>query len=260
MFIIQLLVIVFQFAASLYFFPSLPKVMPTHWNVFGQIDGTMPKEFAAWMMPLLGLFILTTFKLAPMFDPKNKKYHLFSHEWNIIQTVFVLFMAYMQGITFYAAYFPATQIMKPMFIGMGILFVLLGNYLSKIRQNYFIGIKVPWTLDNEDNWNKTHRFASWTFVLMGLIVFAEGFLIWNAAPIIFGSIMLAATLPILYSYLLFKKKERYMKYILIAVAVLIGGLLLIRVISGEDGWICKNGKWVQHGKPSAVKPTTTCIK
>lgn len=231
MFIIQLFVITVQFAMAWYYFPSLPNVMPTHWNVMGQIDGYMHKEFAAWMMPLLGLFILIIFKLAPTFDPKNKKYHLFSHEWNIIQTAFVFFMAYIQCITFYAAYFPSTPIMKPLFIGMGTLFVLLGNYLSKIRQNYFIGIKVPWTLDSEDNWNKTHRFASWTFVLMGLVVLAEGFMIWNAAPVVFGSIFLATILPILYSYLLFKKKTVVMRYILLGLGIILSIVLCLWAIN-----------------------------
>jgi uncharacterized membrane protein len=258
MFLFQIILIAAQFAASLYFYPSLPSVMPTHWNVYGNIDSYMPKQYAVWMMPLLVLFMFISFKIAPSFDPKKNKYQLFSTEWQILQTVFIIFFAYMQGITFYAAYNPSLIIMKPMFIGLGTLFILLGNYLSKIRQNYFIGIKVPWTLESEDNWNKTHRFASWTFVIAGIIVLVEAFFIWQAAPIVFGSLMLGSFLPVLYSYLLFKNKQHYMKRILLGLLLLVVLLIGIRTISGEDDWICKNGKWVMHGKPSTRKPTIPC--
>lgn len=258
MVIVQVLLIVLQFIVAFYYYPSLPSMMPTHWNVYGNIDSYMSKEFAVWMMPIIGLLMLISFKIAPNFDPKKKKYQLFENEWQILQTVFIVFFVYMQGITFYAAFFPSLIIMRPMFIGLGILFILLGNYLSKIRQNYFIGIKVPWTLDNEDNWNKTHRFASWTFVTAGIIVLMEAFFIWQAAPIVFGSLMLAAFLPVLYSYLLFKKKQHYMRYIIIGFFIVVACLIGVRTLSGEDDWVCKNGKWTKHGKPSSARPTTRC--
>lgn len=257
---IQALLIIVQFAAALYFYPSLPQSMPTHWNVYGNIDSYMSKQYATWMFPLIGLFMLIIFKIVPSFDPKKKKYQLFSTEWQILQTVFIAFFAYVQAITFYAAYYPSLIIMRPMFIGLGILYILLGNYLSKIRQNYFIGIKVPWTLESEDNWNKTHRFASWTFVIAGIIVLVEAFFIWQAAPVVFGSLMLGSFLPVLYSYLLFKNKQRFMKHIILGIIIVITLLVGIRTISGEDDWVCKDGKWVMHGKPTTVRPTTNCIK
>jgi len=260
MLIFQIILIVIQFAASFYFYPTLPESMPTHWNVYGNIDSYMPKQYAVWMFPLLGLLMLILFKIVPSFDPNKKKYQHFVTEWQILQTIFIAFFTYMQGITFYVAHNPSLIIMRPMFIGLGILFILLGNYLSKIRQNYFIGIKVPWTLASEDNWNKTHRFASWTFVIAGIIVFIEAFFIWEATPIVFGSLMLGSFLPVLFSYLLFKKKEHLMKRIILGIIIALVLLAGMRTISGEDDWICKDGKWVMHGKPSSIRPTTNCIK
>lgn len=260
MLVFQIILIVIQFVASAYFYPTLPESMPTHWNIYGNIDSYMPKQYAVLLFPLLGLFMLILFKIVPSFDPNKKKYHHFSTEWQILQTVFVAFFTYIQGITFYAAYYPSLIIMRPMFIGLGILFILLGNYLSKIRQNYFIGIKVPWTLASEDNWNKTHRFASCTFVIAGIIVLVEAFFIWQAAPIVFGSLILGSFLPILYSYLLFKNKQRLMKHIILGIVLTIVLLIGMRTIGGEDDWICKDGKWIMHGKPSFPRPTTSCIK
>ena len=145
-----------------------------------------------------------------------------------------------------------------MFVGLGVLFILLGNYLSKIRQNYFIGIRVPWTLASEENWNKTHRFASWCFVATGIIILVEAFLIWYAPVLIFTSIMLSALLPIVYSLLLFKKQTQRMKYIyigLIAIAVIV---IVTRLTTPEDTWVCKNGVWVSHGAPALTQPKNNC--
>lgn len=258
MIIFQVGIVIAQFLASLYYYPHLPSEMPMHWNVMGNIDSYMPKEYAVWLMPLISLALFVFFKLTPSFDPNKKKYHLFHPEWQIIQSVLISFFAYTQGIVFYASFYPTLQIMKPLFIGMGILFILLGNYLSKIRQNYFLGIKVPWTLASEDNWNKTHRFASFTFVIMGIIVLLEGFFIWNAAPVILGSIFLASFLPVIYSYLLFKDKIYLMKYIILGIMGVLVLLMGIRMLSGEDDWICVKGKWVSHGKPALQKPNVPC--
>ncbi len=148
--------------------------------------------------------------------------------------------------------------MPLMFIGLGSLFILLGNYLSKIRQNYFIGIKTPWTIENEENWNKTHRFASWCFVIVGIITLIEAYFVWYAPVIIFGGIMVAAFLPIIYSFLIFKKNEEKMKYIYLVILILITLLAFVRLISGEDDWICKDKQWVKHGNPTAPKPVYEC--
>jgi uncharacterized membrane protein len=153
------------------------------------------------------------FRMLPEFDPKKEKYRLFKHEWELIQTGIIGFMAYMQLITYYVSLNKSVSIIPLMFAGLGLLFIILGNFLSKIRQNYFIGIKVPWTLSDEDNWNKTHRFASWCFVGAGLLTLTGA--IANRFPpmILFGSLILAGILPVLYSYLLYKKALSLMKYV-----------------------------------------------
>lgn len=243
---------------SIYLYPLLPAQIPTHWNIRGTIDQYSPKETAAWMMPGLMFAMIVGFRLLPIFDPNKEKYNLFRKEWHIIQSGLIGFFAFMHAIMMYAALNKQINIMPFMFAGMGSLFILLGNYLSKIRQNYFIGIRTPWTLASEDNWNKTHRYASWTFVFMGLTVLAEALFLWYPAPVIFGSIFLGSFLPVAYSFLLFKKKDHAMKYVYMVIAMFIAITLFIRITSGEDTWICEKGAWIQHGKPSTAKPVTPC--
>lgn len=258
--VISIVIIIIQYTLSFILLRYLPDKIPMHWNIYGQVDNYMPKYTAVWVMPVISLLILILFRFLPLFDPNKKKYQFFTRERKIIQTVLISFFAYLQFVIFYSSLYPGTNIRTLFFIGLGILFILLGNYLSKIRQNYFIGIKIPWTLSSEDNWNKTHRYASWCFVIAGIIMMAEAYFIWYAPVIIFGSILIAISLPILYSFLLYKKSAGNMKYIYVILIILAGILFTIRLASGEDNWICKNGVWIKHGMPTAPKPDFPCLK
>ena len=255
-FSIVLIALAFVFTALV--FQSLPSQMPMHWNLVGEVDSYMTKNFAAWLMPCLAIFLYLSFHFAPKFDPKKEKYTLFSHEWDIIKTGIIAFLLYVHGIIIYASLNGDTNIMSPLFVGLGSLFILIGNYLSKVRQNYFIGIRTPWSLESEENWNKTHRYASWTFVFAGLIVLIEAFVLWYAPIIIFGSIMFAALLPVLYSYLFYTKRTHLMKYLYIGVILLGIVVSMIRFSTPEDSWICDNSKWVKHGQPTSAMPKTIC--
>jgi uncharacterized membrane protein len=257
---LRLFFVVSMFAVGLYLFPELPSSMPIHWNIRGEIDNYASREFAVWMFPVLAIGMFALFEIAPSFDPKKEKYKLFAHEWDIMKTGILGFFAYIHFVTLYVSLHQNTNIMPLMFMGFGSLFILMGNYMSKIRQNYFIGIKVPWTLADEDNWNKTHRFASWCFVGAGILTLAEAYFIWFAPVIIFGSIFLAAGLPIIYSFLLYKHAEDNMKFVYILLALIILSVAGLRFISGEDDWMCQNGTWVAHGQPSSHMPEEPCFK
>jgi uncharacterized membrane protein len=252
-FLISLMVILNVLAYS-----SLPSLVPTHWNIVGQIDGYMPKNIGIWIIPLLSIGLIFLFKYIPSFDPKKNKYKLFEKEWNTVQMTILSFLTYIHFITIYFAYNPTGNFLKLFFLGFGIFFILLGNYMSKIRQNYFVGVRTPWALNDEDNWNKTQRYASWCFVTAGIIVLIEAFVLWLPAVIIFSSILLAALLPTVYSFLLFKKKESLMKWIYIGILGIVLIIFSAKGLSGEDDWICKNGQWVKHGNPSAQMPNQKC--
>jgi len=256
--IVTIILVALMFGSSVYLFPQLPAQIPMHWNALGQIDNYMPKNIAVWYLPVLTGLMVISFYFAPLLDPKKEKYKLFQHEWQIMQIGITGFMAYIHFMILYLTFHPEVAMMPLMFVGLGALFILIGNYMSKIRQNYFIGVKVPWTLSSEDNWNKTHRFASWCFVIAGIFTLAEAFFVWQAPVIIFGSIMLAAFLPMIYSFLLYKKRVHAMKFVYLGILGIIVILALVRGMSGEDEWMCRDGQWVQHGKPSSPMPIEAC--
>ncbi len=160
--------IVLSIAAYLY--PSLPEQIPTHWNLAGEVDDYTPKPWGVLILPLAAIFVLVVTKLIPVISPKG---------------------------------FRTDQ-----FTGVGILFIILGNYLGKVRKNFFLGIRTPWTLASDEVWNRTHRLGARIFVLIGFFLFLnaffrppEGFLI--------GSIVVVALVPVIYSFVLYRKVEGF---------------------------------------------------
>lgn len=86
---------------------------------------------------------------------------------------------------------------------VGIVFIIMGNYMHRIKQNYTVGIKLPWTLNSEENWNRTHRMASWLFVLCGILFIINGAVLQTEWMV--GAAILMAVVPGLYSFILYKK-------------------------------------------------------
>ena len=86
---------------------------------------------------------------------------------------------------------------------VGILFIVIGNYMHKVKQNYTVGIKIPWTLDSEENWNRTHRLASWLWIISGVIFIMNSIL--QISWLLFVVIAFSAVGPMVYSYLLYRK-------------------------------------------------------
>ena len=216
-----------SFLASLFYLPRLPDMVPMHWNLMGEVDSFMPKNIAVWIMPGMSLIIFTLYQILPYLDPKKHNYKSFNREWHLIQTSIIAFLAYMQFIIFYIALNPETGIMPMIFFGIGLLFLVLGFVLPKLKQNYFIGIRVPWTLSSEDNWKKTHWYGGRIFSLAGSAILIESFFLWNVPYVILGSIIIATMLPMIYSFLLFKKCESKMGYIYLCLIILAALLFMI---------------------------------
>lgn len=203
---IQLLLILATLWIWLLFYNQLPETIPTHWNYMWQADNFWPKAFHIFGIPGLMLVLTILFNILPKLDPKKDKYEQFSKVWEIMKYSFIIFFAYIYFVTIYIILNPSVSINLFMNIWLWILFVVLGNYMGKIRQNYFVGIKTPWTLANEEVWNKTHRLWGWSFMLAWLIFILSAFMApWFIWISIVFLIIFCLIIPIIYSYLIFKK-------------------------------------------------------
>ena len=204
-FIIQICIVASMLIVGFLLWDSLPEMMPSHWNIEGEIDAYLEKSTWIWIFPGITLLLTLMFPFLSRIDPKKEKYSLFRRPWLILQMVFVGFFAYLYFVSLYLTLNPSVPITGFVFGGIGVMFVLIGNYLGKVRQNWFMGIRTPWTLDNEEVWNKTQRLGGWMFLIAGLVIFAEAFIQWQIAWVMGISIGIAAVVPIVYSYFLHRK-------------------------------------------------------
>jgi uncharacterized membrane protein len=195
-------------AAAIFSYPYLPENVPMHWNIEGQVDNFEPKERAVWFMPVMVTVMWLLFMILPKIDPKREKYKLFLPEWEVVQIALLSFFVYLQMLTIYVSINPSFDFVSSMFVGMGTMFFALGNFMPKIKQNYFLGIKLPWTLADENNWNKTHRFGGWCFVIAGLFLIVQGIFKIFLPVWVFGVIMAMTFLPIVYSYWISRTAEK----------------------------------------------------
>ncbi|MFH1077724.1 MAG: SdpI family protein [Patescibacteria group bacterium] len=205
---VRITLVVLMFIVGIGLYSSLPDVIPTHWGLEGEPNGWSPKTYGAWIMPLMSLAFLILFPILPKLDPKRENYVNFKKSWDVIQTALVAMMAYMFAVTNVVTFYPQYNGMvgRAVMLGIGFLFVILGNVMGKVRQNYFIGLRTPWTLNDPEVWQKSQRVAGWAFVLCGLAFILEA-IVWVAIlPVFIAMISALLVLPIVYSYLLTRKK------------------------------------------------------
>jgi len=203
-----LLIIATALVASAVVYPSLPERIPTHWNFAGEVDGWSPRAWGAWMMPVMMVFVWALTRFLPAIDPRRKNYEKFSGAFEGIILSVMVFMLVLHGITLAAAlgYPLAMELVVP--VGVGILFIVIGNLLPRARSNWFVGIRTPWTLSSDRVWEKTHRVGGKLFVLGGILIALSAFVgaSWSrwAPMVVIGICSLGA---VIYSYLEWRKEK-----------------------------------------------------
>ena len=187
--------------------PHLPATMPIHWGANGEADGFATKINA--MILTVGIMVLIYFIIAfvPRIDPRKENYKYFSKTYNIVLNAVLLlfFFVNMSTILQGLGYNMPMAYIAP--IMAGLVFIIIGNYLQRVRSNYFMGIRTPWTLSNETVWKKTHRLSGKIFFIGGLLILISAFLPDGYKSVImWGSIVLCVAVPYLYSYVAYKKE------------------------------------------------------
>ena len=208
--IIPILLIVALFIAGIILYPHLPDKVPSHWNASGQIDAYQSRTWGAFGMPLMLVGIYALMLYLPYIDPKRENYLKFKSTYKIIRLALVVVFTIIQiSVLTSALGGPKNLIPKLVPITIGFLFIVLGNYMPRIKFNWFVGIKIPWTLSNEEVWKGTHRFAGYMFVIAGILMILAAFL---PAPLniilTLTGVVVSAVFSIVYSYFLFVKVNR----------------------------------------------------
>lgn len=205
--ILTSLLILLPIAVGLLLWDRLPEAFATHWGLDGQADGFSSPAFAVFVPPLILLAVHWLCIFATARDPKNQDRNC--KPFGMVLWIIPVISNFSSGLMFalaLGAEFPISSVMQA---ALGLLFIILGNYLPKCRQNYTIGIKVPWVYTSGENWNATHRFGGRVWMAGGLVILVSSLL-----PGAFGLfLMLAATIalvaiPVIYSYLYYRRQQK----------------------------------------------------
>ena len=159
-----------MFIMAIVAWPTAPDSIPVHWGLSGTPDRFGGRFEGLFGPPLIGarrdLGLLTM----PRVDPRRAHYDAFAGPYTMIRTAVVGLMLGLNIMVHLAMRGRAVNVNVVSPIGIGVLLLVLGNYLPKIKSNWFIGVRTPWTLSSEESWRRTHRLAGWLFALSGAIV------------------------------------------------------------------------------------------
>ena len=203
---VTFLVTLLPIFAGLLLWNRLPDQLPIHFGVDGAADGWSGKGFAVFGIPLMMLFFQAVIRFATMLDKNNQ-----GHNRKVMDLVGLIFpgMSIVFAVIIYShALGKELNLATLLFAVLGLLFIAMGNWMPKIKQNATLGIKIKWTLYSEENWNKTHRFAGWCWCLGGIGFIVMGFLpeealLW-VLPLM---VVVLAGLPTLYSWNYARKQK-----------------------------------------------------
>lgn len=202
-------IVLLPFIYLAYIWNQLPEKVPMHWNINGEVDRYGEKIELIIIPILLPLLIYIIFLVVPKIDPKNK----LNKMGNKLQTIKFLLTTLMSILALFVIYTAKNEsFTNPNYIVLliGVLYIIFGNYFKTIKANYFIGIRTPWTLESETVWKKTHNLGGKIWFVGGIIVVISSLILgkeinFSIFLIITGII---ATIPIVYSYIIFKKEKK----------------------------------------------------
>jgi uncharacterized membrane protein len=205
---IPLLIVVAALAASAFVYPRLPESMPTHWDISGHPNGWSSRFWGAWMMPVFLVALWAFMRVLPAIDPRGSNYAKFGGTFEGIIVSIMLFMFGMHIIVLRAALGYPVAMERVLPVGIGVLFIVIGNLLPRARPNWFVGIRTPWTLSSDRVWEKTHRFGGQVFVGAGILMLLSGLVLAQWAPVaLFVIIALCAASVLVYSYVEWKREQ-----------------------------------------------------
>jgi uncharacterized membrane protein len=198
--------LIITFTLTLAIYPTAPDRIVSHWNAAGQADGYMSTFWGLFLIPFIMTGFVALFTIFPRIDPYKKNYEKFRDYYEGFILLFVVFMLAIQVqiILWSIGYQISPNLTFPVLIGM--LFIYIGFLLGHAEQNWFVGIRTPWTLSSKTVWKKTHEIGGKLFIIAGVIacagIFAGEYALW----FILVPVLAVAGYTVVYSYIEFQKE------------------------------------------------------
>lgn len=207
---LPLVLILISLGLAVYFQAHFPARVPTHWGINGEVNGHSSKTFGAWFLPILLIGLYLLFLVLPYIDPKKEQYSKFSKAYQGIKNLILsfLFIIYVfTGLAGLGYDFPVGLILP---IGVGLLFVGIGYFIKSVEQNWWVGVRTPWTLESPTVWKKTNDLMSRMMLVGGVLLAACALPINDVykVSLFIAALVLIAVVPIVYSYFIYKAEQK----------------------------------------------------
>ncbi len=207
--IASLVVILLAVALSGAVYNRLPERVASHWGVNDQVNGTMPRFWGAFLMPIIALAMLVLFLIIPNIDPMKANIATFRTTFNAFIVAMIVFLLYLHVlmIVWNLGYqnFRMSTVLLPV---LGLIFILAGVLIRQAKRNFFIGIRTPWTLSSDRVWAQTHRVGAVLFILCGVIAIVGAFASGPTAfLLVIVPILLVTLFLMVYSWWLYRQEQ-----------------------------------------------------
>jgi len=206
--LVMLIFILIMIAISIYAYATLPNVVPVHWNASGQADNYGNKWIAAFLIPIIYIIFSILAFILPAMDVFKDNIKKFYNYYYLMKIVFSVFFITLYIATLMPNYGYVFNMSYLIMIAIAILFFAIGYILRHVKRNFFIGIRTPWTLADDEVWDDTHRIGGVMFMavsvilLIGLVFLKIEYILY----IFIGLLLLMVIFLMLYSYFLYRKK------------------------------------------------------
>ncbi len=199
------IIVIACFITGALVYPALPAHLISHWNATGHPNGVLGKFWGTFLLPFIMLFIIGVWALLPRIDPLDRHFKSFRYVYDFLWFLIVSFLAYVYALMLGINLGWQVNMLSAIMPALGILIFIIGFLLIKIKRNWFVGIRTPWTISSDTVWRKTHHLASILFKAAGVTIFLGGliepqFALWW----IFAPIGVAVLVPVIYSYFVYR--------------------------------------------------------
>ncbi len=206
---ISVILIIAGTLAGLLLWNQLPDQVASHWGANDQVNGYMPRLWGVLLMPIITIFMLALFLAIPSMDPLKANIEQFRADFNVFITLIIAFMLYIHALTLvWNIGYTNFRMSAAMLPALGLLFIFMGQLITKAKRNYFIGIRTPWTLSSDTVWDKTHQLGGKLFIAAGAISLFGAFFPDAAIFFIMIPVLFVTLFTVLYSYFLYLAEQK----------------------------------------------------
>ncbi len=204
---LMVIIIILTFAVSIYFYPNMPEKVASHWNAKGEVDDYLPKFWGIFLLPLVSIGILLLFIAIPRIDPLKENIEKFRKHYDGFILLMMIFFFYIQLLIILSNIGVEYNMSQAIMPAIAIIFYYAGVLMDNAEQNWFVGIRTPWTLSSKKVWDKTHKRGSKLFKILAIITLISMFFIEYLVLILLASVFLVVAYLFAYSYFEYKKEK-----------------------------------------------------